>query len=191
MLICPRSNGFSKAVAGEPSLANITCDGKKIPLVNNTQFLGVSTVSYIHWRGVPQGPGRGRRLKSILEGPCRPTLSDSESKYWGSQAILPPTNTHCKASAFFSLIQPDLEYAASASLPRKAVSQKKRLISTWRRAAQCAAGSGYQDNVASLVIKTVKDSFVRKSLGSASGRDPVPLQPWLCSLSSERHIKTK
>ena len=41
MLICPRSNGVSKAVAGESSLANITCDGKKIPKVSNK-------ITYLH-----------------------------------------------------------------------------------------------------------------------------------------------
>ena len=52
---------------------------------------------------------------------------------------------------FLSVIQPDLEYAASAIVPSMAVSQMNRLLATWRRAVRCAAGSGYQDNVAPLV----------------------------------------
>ena len=52
---------------------------------------------------------------------------------------------------FLSVIQPDLEYAASAFVPSMVVSQKNRLLATWRKAVRCAAGSGYQDNVAPLV----------------------------------------
>ena len=52
---------------------------------------------------------------------------------------------------FLSVIQPDLEYAASAIVPSMAASQKNRLLATWRRAVWCAAGSGYQENVAPLV----------------------------------------
>ena len=52
---------------------------------------------------------------------------------------------------FLSVIQPDLEYAASAIVPSIAASQKNRLLATWRRAVRCAAGSGYQENVAPLV----------------------------------------
>ena len=52
---------------------------------------------------------------------------------------------------FLSVIQPDLEYAASAIVPSMAVSPKNRLLATWRRAVQCAAGSVYQDNVTPLV----------------------------------------
>ena len=50
MLICTWSNGLSKAVAGESSLANITCDGKKIPLVSNTRLLGVIVDSNLSWK---------------------------------------------------------------------------------------------------------------------------------------------
>ena len=46
------------------------------------------------------------------------------------------------------MIHPDLaDDAASAIVQSMAVSQKNRLLTTWRRAVQCAAGSGYQDNV--------------------------------------------
>ena len=79
-------------------------------------------------------------------------VRERESKERGSQVILPPNNTHCKASVLsFGDIQPDLEYAASAIVASMAVSQTNSLLATWRRAVRCAAGSGYHDNVAPLV----------------------------------------
>ena len=79
MLICPRSNGVSKIVAGESSLANITCDGKKIPLVSNTRLLGRIVDSNLSW-------------KDHVSQACLKVNRKI-------QAILSPTNTHCKASA--------------------------------------------------------------------------------------------
>ena len=41
----------------------VTSTRRIAKLLSYTQYSGrwISTVSYIHWRGVPQGPGRGRR----------------------------------------------------------------------------------------------------------------------------------
>ena len=134
MLICLRSNRFSEAIAGESSLANITCDGKTIPLVSNTRLLGVIVDSNLSWKDhVDQVCLKVNRKIGALRRTFRQ---------------LTPT---ARRAFFLSVIHPDLEYAASAIVPSMAVSQKNRLLATWRRAVPCAAGSGYQDNVAPLV----------------------------------------
>ena len=134
MLICPRSNRVSKAVAGESSLANITCDGKKIPLVSNTRLLGVIVDSNLSWKDhVDQVCLKVNRKIGALRRSFRQ---------------LTPT---ARRAFFLSVIQPDLDYAASAIVPSMAVSQKNRLLAPLRRVVRCAAGSGYQDNVAPLV----------------------------------------
>ena len=123
MLIYPRSNGSS--------LASITCDEKKIPLVSNTRLLGVILDSNLSWKDhVDQVCLKVNRKIGALRRSFR-QLTPSARR------------------AFF--IQPDLEYAASAIEPSMAVSQKNRLLATWRRPVRCAAGSGSQHNVAPLV----------------------------------------
>ena len=102
MLIYPRSNGVSKAVAGESSLANITCDGKKIPLVSNTRLLGVIVDSNLSWKDhVDQVCLKVNRKIGALR------LSFRQ---------LTPT---ARQAFFLSVIQPDLKYAASAIVPLK------------------------------------------------------------------------
>ena len=71
---------------------------------------------------------------------------------------------------FLSVIQPDLEYAASAIVPSMAVSQKNRLLVTWRKAVRCAAGSGYQDNVTPLVKQLLLTLQCRASQISTDSR---------------------
>ena len=116
MLICPRSNGFSKAFAGESSLANITCDGKKIPLVSNTRLLGVIVDSNLSWKDhVDQVCLKVNRKIGALRRSFRQLTPSARRAF------------------FLSVIQPDLEYAASAIVPSMAVSQKNRLLATWRR----------------------------------------------------------
>ena len=129
-------------------------------------------------------------LQSILEGPCQPSLSESESKDWGSQAILPPTNTHCKASVL------SLGDAARSRICSFRNRTKHGSFTNKSSPSNLAKGGSvcsrkWLSGQCGTPCKTVQDSFVRTSLGPASGRDRVPLQPWLCSLSSERQVKTE
>ena len=172
-LICPRSNGFPKAFAGESSLANITCDGKRIPFGEQHTIAGSNC-----W------------LQSILEGPCRPSLSESEPKDWGSQAILPPTNTICKASVL-SLGDSARSRICSFSHRTKHGGFTKESPSYNLAKGGSVCSRKWLSGQCGTPCKTVKDSFVRTLLGPGSGTDRVPLQAWLCSLSSDRQVKTK
>ena len=109
---------------------------KKIPLVSNTRLLGVIVDSKLSWKDhVDQVCLKvNRKIGALRRSFCQ----------------LTPT---ARRTFFLSVIslQPDLENAASAIVPSMAVSQKNRLLATWRRAVRCATGSGCQDNVTPLV----------------------------------------
>ena len=141
MLICPRSNGVSKAVTGESSIANITCHGKN--LVSNTRLLGVIVDSNLSlsWKdNVDQVCLKVNRKIGALRRSFRQ---------------LTPT---ARRAFFLSVIQPDLEYAPSAIVPSMGVSHKNHLLATWRRAVRCAAGK-WLTGQCDTPGKTVKDSF--------------------------------
>ena len=118
----------------EKAPGNITCDEKKIPLVSNTRLLVVIADSNLSWKdhGDQVCLKVNRKIGAVRR----------------SFRQLTPS---ARRAFFLSVIQPDLEYAASAIVPSMAVSQKNRLLATWRRAVRGAAGRGYQDNVAPLV----------------------------------------
>ena len=129
-------------------------------------------------------------LQSILEGPCWPSLSESESKDWGSQAILPPTNTHCKASVL-SLGDTARSRLCSFSQRTKHGSFTKESSPSNLAKGGSVCSRKWLSGQCGTPCKTVKDSFIRTSLGPACGSNRVPLQPRLCSLSSERQVKTE
>ena len=52
---------------------------------------------------------------------------------------------------FVSVIQPDLEYAASATIPFMPTGQQDRLLALWRKAVRCMAGVQHQDDVLPLI----------------------------------------
>ena len=176
MLICPRSNGFSKAFAGESSLANITCDGKKIPLVSNTRLLGVIVDSNcnLSWKDhVDQVCLKVNRKIGALRRSFRQL-----------------TCTLCKASVL-SLGDSARSRICSFSHRTKHGGFTKESSPSNLAKGGSVCSRKWLSGQCGTPCKTVKDSFVRTSLGPASGRDSVPLQPWLCSLSSERQVKTK
>ena len=61
----------------------------------------------------------------------------------------------CDARRLFllSVIQPDLKYAASVTVPTMSGVLKDRLLSVWRKAVRCASGAKWQDAVPPLVDK--------------------------------------
>ena len=52
---------------------------------------------------------------------------------------------------FVSVIEPDLEYAASATIPFMPTGQQDRLLAVWRKAVRCLAGAHPQDDVLPLI----------------------------------------
>ena len=57
---------------------------------------------------------------------------------------------------FVSVIQPDLEYAASATIPFMPTGQQDRLLALWRKAVRCLAGVHPQDDDVLLLIRNLK-----------------------------------
>ena len=55
---------------------------------------------------------------------------------------------------FVSVIPPDLEYAASATIPFMPTGQQDRLVALWRKAVRCMAGVQPQDDVLKLTHVT-------------------------------------
>ena len=58
---------------------------------------------------------------------------------------------------YLSIIQPDFDFGSSAFIHNILMSQRKRLVSTWRRAVRAVAGSGYQEDVAPLLKELMID----------------------------------
>ena len=56
-----------------------------------------------------------------------------------------------RRQVFVSVIQPDLEYAASATIPFMPTGQQDRLLALWKKAARCLAGVHPQDDVLPLI----------------------------------------
>ena len=52
---------------------------------------------------------------------------------------------------FVSVIQPDLEYAASATIPFMPTGQQDKLLALWKKAVRCLAGVHPQDDVLPLI----------------------------------------
>ena len=52
---------------------------------------------------------------------------------------------------YLAVIQPDLEYAATATTPFMSTSLRDRLCSVWRRAVRCVAGVDWQAEVAPIL----------------------------------------
>ena len=52
---------------------------------------------------------------------------------------------------YLAVIQPDLEYAATATIPFMSTSLRDRLCSVWRRAVRCVAGADWQAEVAPIL----------------------------------------
>ena len=69
------------------------------------------------------------------------------------------TDPYGKKTIFVSVIQPDLEYAASATIPFMPTDQQDRLLALCRKAVQCMAGVQPQDDVL-LLIRNLKLTHV-------------------------------
>ena len=58
---------------------------------------------------------------------------------------------------YLSIIQPDFDFGSPAIIPNILMSQRKRLVATWRRAARNMAGRGYQKDVTPLLKELMID----------------------------------
>ena len=111
--------------------------------VNKSRLLGVI---------VDDGLSRNERVDAVC--------SKLGRKMGVFRRTCPPVVSSCMTDVLhlISVIQPDLEYAASAILPSMLEFNGNRLHGAWRKAFRCAAGLGYQD----LLDERVKRLHVTK-----------------------------
>ena len=76
---------------------------------------------------------------------------------------------------YLSIIQPDFDFGSSAFIPNILMSQRKRLVATWRRAVREVAGSGYQEDVAPLL----KDLMI-DPIANTDGAQHVAVTTFRC-----------
>ena len=68
---------------------------------------------------------------------------------------------------YLAVIQPDLEYTATATIPFLSISLRDRLCFVWRRAMRCVAGADWQAEVAPILqIENSSFNVNRTSLGT-------------------------
>ena len=124
MLIPPQSDKSSC------ENCKIVLQGSELNLVSETRLLGVIIDSSLSWAANVDAVCRklGRKIGALR---CRS----------GSSHLSPD------APSSFSVIQPDLEYAALVSVPCMSATLRNRLLTVWRRAIRCAAGAAYQSDI--------------------------------------------
>ena len=113
--------------------ATVALNGKCVPFVSETRLLGVIVDSKLSW-------------SSHVDKVCRKVGSKIGALKRSFHGLTPSS----RRRFLLSVIQPDLEYAASAIIPSMSISLQARLTATWRRAVRCTAGAAYQDDVTPL-----------------------------------------
>ena len=104
--------------------ATVALNGKCVPVVRETRLLGVIVDSKLSW-------------SSHVDKLCRKVGSKIDALKRSFHGLTPSS----RRRFLLSVIQPDLEYAASVIIPPMAISLQARLIAMWRRAVRCAAGA--------------------------------------------------
>ena len=128
MLIYPSSSKTSAL----PSI-NIACGRTTIPFVDSTRMLGVIIDSNLSW-------------KEHVDHVCLKVNRKIGALRRSFRQLCPVA----RRLFYLSIIQPDFDFGSSAFIPNILMSQRKRLVATWRRAVRAVAGRGYQEDVAPL-----------------------------------------
>ena len=131
MVIHPRSSKTSVVTS-----IDITCGRTTIPLVNSTRMPGVIIDSNLSW-------------KEHVDHVCLKVNRKNGALRRSFRQLCPVA----RRLFYLSIIQPDFNVGSSAFIPNILMSQRKRLVATWRRAVRAVAGSGYQEDVAPFLKK--------------------------------------
>ena len=130
MVIAPHS----RACQGLPTGVRLLLQNEEVKLVSQTRLLGIIIDDSLSWSPHVDSICKkfGRKI-----GALRRTYRQ-----------LTPT---VRRQFFVSVIQPDLEYAASATIPFMPTGQQDRLLALWKKAVRCLAGVHPQDDVLPLI----------------------------------------
>ena len=131
MVIAPHS----RACQSLPTGVRLLLQNEEVKLVSQTRLLGIIIDDSLSW---------SPHVDSI----CKKVGSKIGALRCRTYRQLTPT---ARRQFFVSVIQPDLEYAASATIPLMPTGQQDRLLALWRKAVRCLAGVHPQDDVLSLI----------------------------------------
>ena len=135
MVIHPRSSKMSVVTS-----IDITCGRMTIPLVDSTRMLGVIIDSNLSW-------------KEHVDHVCLKVNRKIGALRRSFRQLCPVA----RRLFYLSIIQRDFDFGSSSLIPNILISQRKRLVATWRRAVRAVAGSGYQEDVAPLLKELMID----------------------------------
>ena len=130
MVIAPHS----RACQGLPTGVRLLLQNEEVKLVSQTRLLGIIIDDSLSWS--PHVDSICKKVGRKI-GALRRTYRQ-----------LTPT---ARRQFFVSVIQPDLEYAASATIPFMPTGQQDRLLALWKKAVRCLAGVHPQDDVLPLI----------------------------------------
>ena len=130
MVIAPHS----RACQGLPTGVRLLLQNEEVKLVSHTRLLGIIIDDSLSWS--PHVDSICKKVGRKI-GALRRTYRQ-----------LTPT---ARRKFFVSVIQPDLEYAASATIPFMPTGQQDRLLARWKKAVRCLAGVHPHDDVLQLI----------------------------------------
>ena len=159
MVIAPHS----RACQGLPTGVRLLLQNEEVKLVSQTRLLGIVIDDSLSWS--PHVDSICKKVGRKI-GALRRTYRQ-----------LTPT---ARRQFFVSVIQPDLEYAASATIPFMPTGQQDRLLALWKKAVRCLAGVHPQDDVLPLIRKFKADALIASLVPSTVHHNPT-LSPTGCS----------
>ena len=119
MVIAPHS----RACQGLPTGVRLLLQNEEVKLVSQTLLLGIIIDDSLSW---------SPHVDSICKKVGR--------KIGALRRTYRQLTPMARRQYFVSVIQPDLEYAASATIPFMPTGQQDRLLVLWRKAVRCMAG---------------------------------------------------
>ena len=114
-----------------PSTPPILLCGTPVNIVTEMRLLGVIVDNQLSWSS---------QVNSVI--------SKVSQKIGILQRNIHQLSPSARRLFYLAVIQPDLEYAATATIPFMSTSLRDRLCSVWRRAVRCVAGADWQAEVA-------------------------------------------
>ena len=130
MVIAPHS----RACQGLPTGVRLLLQNEDVKLVSQTRLLGIIIDDSLSWSPHVDSTCKkvGRKIGALRR----------------MYRQLTPT---VRRQLFVSVIQPDLEYTASATIPFVPTGQQDQLLALWRKAVRCLAGVRPQDDILPLI----------------------------------------
>ena len=126
LLICPSAKKSSHL----PSTPPILLCGALVNVVTEMRLLGVIVDNQLSWSS---------QVNSVI--------SKVSQKIGILRKNIHQLSPSARRLFYLAVIQPDLEYAATATIPFMSTSLRDCFCSVWRRAVRCVAGADWQAEV--------------------------------------------